>query len=114
MARIRCGRLDRLRICRSATRLSCSLLRAGSWRGSACFRSALTPSSGFGALLRRLRTVWREGVQLDLRAVGLQPVPHHPGPVSLEPVHDEERLAPGVPDQALEEADEGRGIHRAI
>lgn len=58
--------------------------------------------------------VGRQVVHLDLRAVGLQPVPHQPGPVSLEPVHDEENLAPSVPDQALEEAEEGRGIHRAI
>jgi hypothetical protein len=50
MARIRCGRLDRLRMCRSAARLSCSLLRAGSLRGSACFRSAFTPSSGFSCV----------------------------------------------------------------
>src|SRR3954452_11132495 len=46
--------------------------------------------------------VGRQVVHLDLRTVRLQPVPHQTGAVGLEPVHDEEDLAPGLSDQALD------------
>ena len=39
--------LERLRMWLIAARFSCGLLRAGALRGTACLRSAFTPSSGF-------------------------------------------------------------------
>ena len=53
MERIRFGLLDRLRMWLIVARLSCCLLRAGALRGTACLRSAFTPSSGFGAVPQR-------------------------------------------------------------
>src|SRR4028119_2055112 len=103
MARIRCGRLDRLRMWLIAVRFSRCLLRAGALRGTACLRSAWAPSSGFGALPRRLRAVRGQVVDLDLRPVLGQPVPGQAGPVDFQPVQDQEHLAPGVPDEAPEE-----------
>src|SRR3712207_9083329 len=58
--------------------------------------------------------IWRQVNDLDLRAVLGQPVPGQPRPVRLQPVQDEEHLAAGLPDQALEEAEEGRGVDRAV
>ena len=47
--RTRSGSLDSLRMCLTTARLRCALLRAGSLRVTACFRSPLSPSSGFSS-----------------------------------------------------------------
>ena len=47
MERIRFGILESLRMWPIAARLSCCSLRAGALRGTACFKSACTPSSVF-------------------------------------------------------------------
>ena len=49
MERIRFGLLERLRMWLIVARFSCCLLRAGALRGTACFRSAFTPSSGLSS-----------------------------------------------------------------
>ena len=95
-------------MCPTTARLSCALLRAGSLRVTACFRSPLTPSSGFGALLRRLRAVPGQVEDLDLGLAPRQPGPDLRGAVDRQAVEDEEDLPVGIPDQAGEEAEQAR------
>ena len=52
MERIRCGRFERLRMWLIAARFSCSLLRAGALRGTACLRSAFRSCTRLNPLLR--------------------------------------------------------------
>src|SRR5829696_8563270 len=104
MARIRFGCFERLCMWLMAARLSCCLLRAGALRGTACLRSASTPSSGFGALLRRLRAVRGRVEDFDLGSVLGEPVLGQSGAVGLQSVQDQEHPSAGLPDQAPEEA----------
>src|SRR4051812_14128495 len=70
---------------------------------------------GVHALVRiEVGTVWGQVVYLDLGTVLGQPVLYQSGAMHPQSVQDEEDLAPGLPDQALEEAYEGRGVDRAV
>ena len=53
-------------------------------------------------------------MHLDAGAVLGQPVLNHAGAVDSKPVQDEEDLAAGVPDQALEKADQARSVDRTV
>jgi hypothetical protein len=61
-----------------------------------------------------VRTIRRKVVHLDPGAMLGQPILNQAGAVHPQPVQSEEDLAAGVPDQALEEADQGRGVDRAV
>ena len=87
-------------------RFSSGRLRAGGLRVTACLRSPLTPSSGFGALLRRLRAVAWEVEHLDLGLAPNEPVADLGRAVDRQAVEDEEDLRPGVPDQTSEKAEQ--------
>src|SRR4028119_1515952 len=98
----------------TTARLSCALLRAGSLRVTACFRSPLIPSSGFGALPRRLGAVPREVEHLDLRLAPGQPGADLGRAVDRQAVEDEEGLLADVPHQAAEEAERTFCRDRAV
>src|SRR3954467_9251093 len=53
-------------------------------------------------------------MHLDPGAVLGEPVLNQTGAVHPQPVEDEENLAAGLPDQALEEADQGRSLDRTV
>src|SRR3954452_13967829 len=56
----------------------------------------------------------RQVVHLDPGAVLGEPVLNQTGAVHPQPVENEEDLAAGLPDQALEEADQGRSLDRTV
>src|SRR5215210_1766625 len=67
------------------------------------------------ALVRvEVRAIGREVENLDLILTSVQPRAHQSRPVHLQPIEDEENLAAGVADQALEEADQSRRLDRAV
>src|SRR3954469_10919731 len=67
------------------------------------------------ALVRvEVRAVGREVENLDLILTAVQPRAHQSCPMHLQPVEDEENLATGVADQALEEADQAWRLDRAV
>src|SRR3954467_6701220 len=61
-----------------------------------------------------VRAVGREVENFDLILTSVQPRAHQSCPVHLQAVEDEENLAAGAADQALEEADQARGLDRAV
>src|SRR4028119_2432259 len=101
-------------MCPTMARLSCALLRAGSWRVTACFRSPLIPSSGFGALPRRLGAVAWQVEDLDLGLPPGQPGADLGRAMDRQAVEDEEDLAVGIADQTGEEAEQIRRLDRAV
>src|SRR4028119_2322501 len=88
----------------TTARLSCALLRAGSLRVTACFRSPLIPSSGFGALPRRLGAVACQVEDLDLGLPPGQPGADLGRAMHRQAVEDEADLEAGIPDQTGEGA----------
>src|SRR3954465_14218732 len=58
--------------------------------------------------------VGREVENFDLILTSVQPRAHQSCPVHLQAVEDEENLAAGAADQALEEADQARRLDRAV
>src|SRR4051794_15873360 len=67
------------------------------------------------ALVRvKVGAVGREVENLDLILPTAQPRAHQSRPVHLQLIEDEEDLAAGVADQALEEADQDRRLDRAV
>src|SRR5215210_6377254 len=98
----------------TTARLSCASLRAGSRRAAACFRSPLIPSSGFGALPRRLGAVAWQVEDLDPGLPPGQPGADLGRAMHRQAVEDGEDLAVGIPDQAGEEAEQIRRLDRAV